>query len=118
MLAGFAMAEGIGHSLVHVFLPIAIGAIVILLAFSKVMERLLDRAHSRVYHFIIGLVIASTALIVIPLRHSAPGDDAIVYLGVSATQLIVAGLLFLAGLALGLWMSHLEGKYKDVPAET
>ena len=104
MLDGFS-----NFNLLGVFLPIALSAIVVLLALSKLMERLLDRAHSRVYHFIIGVALSSSILIVVP-THSG---ESISYAGVGATQLALAGLLFIVGLALGLWMSHLEGKYKS-----
>jgi putative membrane protein len=108
MLQGFSDRNVLG-----VFLPIAVGAIVVMLSLAKIMERLLDSAHSRVYHFIIGLVISSTILIVIP-THS---EESISYAGASTAQLAAAGGLAVVGLALGLWMSHLEGKYKVVSDE-
>ena len=110
MLAGFS-----GFDLLGTFLPIMLGAGIAILAFSKLMERLIENAHSRVYHFIIGMVLASTVLIVVPTpRQSAfyGTEDAMSYTGVSGAAIAVAALLFLAGLALGLWMSRLEGKYK------
>jgi len=112
MLAGFS-----GFDLLGTFLPIILGAAAAILAFSKLMERLIESAHSRVYHFIIGMVLASTVLIVVPTpRQSAfyGTEDAMSYLGVSGSAIAMAAVLFLAGLALGLWMSRLEGKYKTV----
>jgi len=112
MLAGFS-----GFDLLGTFLPIVIGAVIAILAFSKLMERLIETAHSRVYHFIIGMVLASTLLIVVPTpRQSAfyGTEDAMSYAGVSGAAFAMAAVLFLAGLALGLWMSRLEGKYKNV----
>lgn len=99
MLKGFKSFDIVG-----VFLPIAIGGIIAMLLFSKGMEYLLAYYHSRVYHFIIGIVLASTILIVIP-----PVAD---YTGFTFMTGIISLILFLVGLALGLWMSKLEEKYK------
>lgn len=99
---------------------VALGAIVVLGAFSKLMERVLDRFHSRVYHFIIGFVLASTVLILVPTPSGSVlygTDDAMTYAGATTTTIVVAAVLFLAGLALGLWMAMLEKKYKTVEAE-
>ncbi|MDR2722258.1 MAG: DUF368 domain-containing protein [Cellulomonadaceae bacterium] len=111
MLTGFREVNILG-----VFLPIALGAIAAILIFSRGMESLLDRFPSRVYHFIIGLVIASTVLIVVP-THS---EEAIDYTGSTATTIVLAVVVFVAGLALGLWMARLEDKYKvaEVVEET
>ncbi|MGM0123360.1 hypothetical protein IGI37_000726 [Enterococcus sp. AZ194] len=99
MLKGFKSFDIMG-----VFLPIAIGGIIVVLGFSKIMEWLLEHFHSQVYHFIIGIVAASTLLIVIP-----PVAD---YSGSNVVTLIMSIILFLLGAWLGLWMSKLEDKYK------
>ena len=99
MLAGFR-----GFDLTGVFLPIALGGVLAMLLFAKLMDKLLESFHSRVYHFIIGLVLASTLLIVIP-----PVAD---YSNVTAMTIILSIILFVLGLILGLWMSRLEEKYK------
>lgn len=104
MLTGFKKFDLIG-----VFLPIAIGGLAAMLIFSKGMEYLLKTKHSRVYHFILGLVIASTALILIPNPESA---ESISYAGINLMTIILSILFFFLGLYLGAWMSRLEEKYK------
>lgn len=99
MLNGFK-----SFNIVGVFLPIVIGGLLAILLFSKMMEFLLERFHSKVYHFIIGIVIASTILIVIP-----PVAN---YSNFTIITCISCLVLFNAGLILGLWMSRLEDKYK------
>jgi len=99
MLAGFRSFD-----LAGVFLPIALGGVLAMLLFAKLMEKLLENYHSRVYHFIIGLVLASTLLIVIP-----PVAD---YSNVTVLTIVLSAVLFVLGLILGLWMSRLEEKYK------
>ncbi|MBO0844260.1 MAG: DUF368 domain-containing protein [Nocardioides sp.] len=103
MLSGFSDFDVPG-----VFLPIALGGIATLLIFAKFMERMIDHHHSRTYHFVIGLVLASTVLIVVPTRSSETID----YTDATASTAVLAALLFAAGLALGLWMGSLEERYK------
>ncbi len=104
MLTGFKQLN-----LPGVFLPIAIGGAVTMILFSKVMNHALENHHSRVYHFILGLVTSSTLLIILPNPRSA---ESISYAGADLGTVIFSVVLFVAGIALGVWMSRLEGKYK------
>lgn len=104
MLNGFKSLDLLGT-----FLPIAIGGILAMLAFSKAMDFALQNYHSRVYHFIIGIVLSSTLLILIP---QAGNEESISYTGLGSGTWIFALLLFGLGVWLGLWMSKLEEKYK------
>lgn len=104
MLTGFKNFDIIG-----VFLPIAIGGAVSMILFSKGMEFLIQHHHSRVYHFILGIVVASTILILIPNPYS---EETISYAGITTTTIIISVITFILGALLGLWMSKLEDKYK------
>ena len=104
MLDGFKSLD-----LVGTFLPIAIGGLLAMLAFSKAMDFALEHYHSRVYHFIIGIVLSSTLLILLPNPSS---KEAISYAGSNILTWTVALILFVLGVWLGLWMSKLEEKYK------
>lgn len=104
MLIGFKSLDLLG-----VFLPIAIGGALTMILFSKAMDYALNHYHSRVYHFILGLVLSSTLLIVLPNPRSA---ESISYAGSTWLTALLAVLLFVAGLVLGLWMTKLEEKYK------
>jgi len=108
MLEGFRDRDLLGT-----FVPIGLGAVAVILLFSRLMERLIDRYHSRVYHFIIGLVLASTVLIVVP-THS---EEAIDYTGVGPGTVVVAAVIFAVGLAIGLWTAIMEAKYKTAQPE-
>ncbi|TCD46712.1 DUF368 domain-containing protein [Streptococcus sp. X16XC17] len=105
MLTGFKKLD-----LAGTFLPIAIGGILAILLFSKAMDYALKNFHSRVYHFIIGIVLSSTLLILIPNPSSK--ESIISYLGAGFGTWAMAALLFVLGIWLGLWMSKLEEKYK------
>ncbi|NQN49837.1 DUF368 domain-containing protein [Streptococcus suis] len=104
MLNGFKSLDLLGT-----FLPIAIGGALAMVAFSKAMDYALKVYHSRVYHFIIGIVLSSTLLILIP---QAGNEEAISYAGAGFGTWISAVVLFILGTWLGLWMSKLEEKYK------
>ncbi|HEM5227522.1 TPA: DUF368 domain-containing protein [Streptococcus suis] len=104
MLNGFKSLDLFGT-----FLPIAIGGVLAMVAFSKAMDHALKAYHSRVYHFIIGIVLSSTLLILIP---QAGNEEAISYAGAGFGTWISAVVLFILGTWLGLWMSKLEEKYK------
>ncbi|HEL1613007.1 TPA: DUF368 domain-containing protein [Streptococcus suis] len=104
MLNGFKSLDLLGT-----FLPIAIGGALAMVLFSKAMDHALKAYHSRVYHFIIGIVLSSTLLILIP---QAGNEEAISYAGAGFGTWISAVVLFILGTWLGLWMSKLEEKYK------
>ena len=104
MLIGFK-----NFDLLNVFLPIAIGGILAVLLFAKTMEYLLEHHHSRVFHFILGIVSASTILILVPNNQSA---ESISYDGSNLLTLVLAVIFTVLGLWLGLWMSKLEERYK------
>lgn len=95
-----AMSDGIKNLDPGVILPMGIGAVVCVLALSKAMDYIFARAYAGLFHFILGIVFASTLMIV-------PRDFNYLSWG---TPLCV--MLCLTGIALGRWMSRLEEKYK------
>ena len=104
MLTGFKSFDLLGT-----FLPIGIGAGATLIIFSKLMDHALNNYHSRVYHFIIGIVLSSTLLILIP---NAGNAESIQYTGLSIVSYVLVAFFFALGIWLGIWMSQLEDKYK------
>ena len=60
------MADGIAAFDIGVILPLIIGGLIAIVAFSKLMAFVLRKAYSGLYHAIIGFVIAST-VVIIPL---------------------------------------------------
>ena len=104
MLTGFKTFDLLGT-----FFPIGIGAGATLIIFSKLMDYALNNYHSRVYHFIIGIVLSSTLLILIP---NAGNAESIQYTGISLVGYVIIAFFFALGIWLGIWMSQLEDKYK------
>lgn len=83
-----------------VLLPVAVGGLVCMLALSKLFDWVFSRAHAGMFHFILGIVLASTVMI-IPLNYNY------ISIGGLGCVFTCAG-----GVAVGLWMSRLEQKYK------
>lgn len=96
-----AMSDGIKNMDLSVVVPIGIGGIVCVLGLSKVMDYIFSKAFPQMFHFILGIVFASTVMIV-------PTD----YAGFGVGSFIACVVLCGLGTALGWWMSQLEEKYK------
>ena len=95
------MTAGIKDLDFAIIIPLGIGALLCVLAFAKLMSLILKKAYASIFHFILGIVIASTAIIA-PTDY--PQDD--------TSVILVSVLVFIAGLSLGLFMGWLEKKYK------
>lgn len=98
------LTEGIRTLNFSIIIPVGIGAVIVVLVFSKVMRIIMDKAYATVFHFILGVVVASTAII-------APSTE--LYAGYTPIDYIFVLVIFVIGIGLGLWMGSLEEKYKD-----
>ncbi len=96
-----AMSDGINTLDMGVIVPIGLGAVVTVLSLSKVMDHIFSIAYPQLFHFIMGVVFASTIMII-------PTD----YTGFTTSGYIFCAVLLFAGIALGAWMSRLEDQYK------
>jgi putative membrane protein len=83
-----------------VLFPILFGALVCLFSLSNLIDALLKRMYAGLFHFVVGIVIAST-LMIVPLHYNYLSGGALLCL-----------LTMIAGAMLGFWMSRLEEKYK------
>lgn len=95
-----SMADGIKTLDFMVILPIGLGGIACVLLLSKLMDYIFTKAYSGLFHFILGIVFASTLMIV-------PRD-----FNYLSSGTIICVIMCAAGAALGYWMSMLEKKYK------
>ncbi|MGX6962127.1 DUF368 domain-containing protein [Vagococcus xieshaowenii] len=96
-----AMSDGIKTMNLGILIPIAIGGLVCVLGLSKIMDAIFQRHFSKLFHFILGIVFASTIMI-IPTN----------YAGFGTIQYLLCFIMCLLGAWLGKWMSDLEEKYK------
>jgi len=83
-----------------VIIPIGIGAVLCVICLSKVMNYIFQKAYAGLFHFILGIVAASTIMI-IPLDYN--------YLSFGT---VICLILFVLGYILAAWMSKLDEKYK------
>lgn len=96
-----AMADGFKTLDFSVIIPIGIGGLVTILLLSKVIELIFERYYSYFFHFIVGIVFASTIMII-------PVD----YTGFTVKEYLLCVVMLIMGTALGRWMATLEAKYK------
>jgi len=96
------MTDGIKALDPAVIIPLGAGMIAVVLTLSKVMDALFARAYAGLFHFILGMVAASTAMII------PQGVD---YLGADA---VVCAAALAGGAALGCRMSSLETAHKGI----
>lgn len=95
------MSDGFKSLDFGVIIPIGLGALATILLLSKVIAYIFENFYSRFFHFIVGVVIAST-LVIVPVN----------YAGFGFVQYLWCLIALLAGAALGWWMAQLEDKYK------
>lgn len=94
-----SMSYGISKLDFSVIIPLGIGMVVCVFALAKVMKIFLEKHYAVMFHFILGIVLAST-LMIIPLDYN--------YLQWGTLICVLAMVL---GALLGRWMSNLEEKY-------
>ena len=106
MLNGFKAFDLLGT-----FFPIMIGGGVTMILLSKGMNYLLLHYQSYIYDCIIGSVLSSTLLILLPSGHTHEG---ISYANITSMEIVITLLVFSLGILLGLWMVTLEKRYKEL----
>lgn len=95
-----SMADGIKTLDMMVLIPLALGGIACVLLLAKLMDYIFSKAYAGLFHFILGVVFASTVMIIPRNFNYLSGGT------------IICVIMCAAGTALGYWMSMLEKKYK------
>jgi putative membrane protein len=109
------MTERMGALNWMVIIPVVVGAMLCFLLLSKAFDKLFEKAYAAIYHCILGVVLASTVMIIplpgSPMPGAEAGNAAVVTYG---TELVIFSILAcVVGVALGYGMSLLEKKYKS-----
>ncbi|MFC6464569.1 DUF368 domain-containing protein [Marinilactibacillus sp. GCM10026970] len=97
------LTRGISRLDWMILLPVGIGALICIIALSKLVNHLMNFYYTTIFHFILGIVIAST-VIIFPSQNQ--------WSQLSLLGVILSIVLFIIGLLLGLWMGRLELKHK------
>ncbi|APT18821.1 putative integral membrane protein [Amylolactobacillus amylotrophicus DSM 20534] len=94
------MADGIKSFDLAVVVPLALGGVLSLVLLAKLISLIFAKAYASMFHFILGVVAASTVMII-------PFDA-----HYTVSYVLIAILMLLAGAALGWFMAQLETKYE------
>lgn len=98
------MADGFKTMDLSVIIPIAIGGLLTILGLAKLIEWIFQRYYAQFFHFVFGIVVAST-LMIIPAQAAN-------YAGFTLVQYGLCALMLAVGIGLGWYMAQLEEKYK------
>jgi len=91
------MAFGIRHLDLGVIIPLALGTIICVLLFARLISWMFKKLYAFMYHFILGIVVGST-IVIIPE-------------GVQGRALAVSALLFVVGALTSYALAKLDEKY-------
>ena len=103
------MMDKMGQIDLMTLIPVILGALLCLLLLSKAFDTLFDKAYAGMYHSILGIILASTAMIVPLSGKILENGDALSY---SPVLIAIAAGACVAGIVLGYGMSLLEKKFK------
>lgn len=95
------MTDGIKTGDVTVLLPLLVGVGLVIVLMAKLMAYLFKVVYPQLFHFILGVVLASTVMIV-------PSET----LQLAPLELGAAGALLVLGIWLGWWMSRLDQRVR------
>lgn len=97
-----AMADGFKRLDLGVIIPIGIGGFVTIFLLAKAINYIFDHYYSQFFHFIFGIVMASTVMII-------PEQSA--FVGFGFIEYAMCVVMLLTGSGVGRWMANLEARY-------
>ncbi len=107
------MATSIKNIDLAMLIPFIIGAVLCILLFAKLVSFLFDKFYSKMYHFILGLVVGSTLAIFPTVIFPAFTAENLANMNLSFVMaLILSLIMFLIGVVISFLFSKLEDKYK------
>lgn len=107
------MAAGLKAVQLSVVIPLLLGAVICVILFAKLVNRLFDRHYSKMYHLILGLVLGSTFAIFPTVIFPAFSPGHLAAMGLSlVSALVISLLLFGLGIVISYLFSKLEDKYE------
>lgn len=106
------MAAGISAFDFGVIIPLAIGLVACVLLFAKLANWLFDKFYSKMYHFILGMVIGSSVAILPTVVFPAMTPEGLNAMGMSLVPAIIFSvIMFFVGVVFSYWFSKIEDRY-------
>ncbi|APZ49770.1 DUF368 domain-containing protein [Jeotgalibaca sp. PTS2502] len=106
------MAAGISAFDFSVTIPLAIGLMACVLLFAKLVNWLFGRYYSKMYHFILGMVVGSSIAIFPTTVFPSLTTAGLAESGLTLTTAILFSvIMFALGTVFSLWFSKIEDKY-------
>lgn len=106
------MTKGISELDFSVIIPLFVGLVVCVILLAKLVEWLFNKYYSKMYHFILGLVIGSSVAIVITEVLPQLSKEATAAKGTSqVTAILLSVLCFVFGTVASWFFSKIEDKY-------
>ncbi|MFL2106106.1 DUF368 domain-containing protein [Desemzia sp. FAM 23991] len=106
------MSAGISSFDFSVIIPLVIGGLLCVLLLAKLADWLFTRFYSKMYHFILGMVIGSSLAIFPTVILPAFSSEGLAASGLSFTLTLVFSLImFVIGVIFSYWFSGIEEKY-------
>ena len=106
------MAAGISNADFGVVIPLAIGVIVCVIMFAKLANILFSKYYSKMYHFILGMVVGSSLAIFPTTVFPSLTSEGLAKSGLTfMTAVIFSLVMFVLGTIFSFWFSRIEDKY-------
>lgn len=106
------MAAGISSFNFGVIIPLAIGLVICVLLFAKAANWLFQRYYSKMYHFILGMVVGSSLAIFPTTVFPSLTPEGLSESGLNfSTAIIFSIVMFIIGALFSYWFSQVEKRY-------
>lgn len=106
------MAAGISNADFGVVIPLAIGVVVCVIMFAKLANILFSKYYSKMYHFILGMVVGSSLAIFPTTVFPSLTSEGLAESGLTFMAAVIFSLvMFVLGTIFSFWFSRIEDKY-------
>lgn len=108
------MAAGISSFNFGVIIPLAIGVVACVILFAKLANWLFSKYYSKMYHFILGMVVGSSLAIFPTTVFPSLTQAGLAESGLTLTTGILFSVgMFILGTLFSFWFSRIEDKYSE-----
>lgn len=106
------MAAGISNADFSVIIPLTIGVVICVFMFAKLANMLFSKYYSKMYHFILGMVVGSSLAIFPTTVFPSLTSEGLAESGLTfMAGVIFSIVMFVLGTIFSFWFSRIEDKY-------